>query len=336
MRRIFVLGGGMVLLGATVAACGSSKGGAAGSGGASGAGGVSGVAGAAGVGASSGTAGTSLSGGGGGNGGDGALGMSGAVGYAGNSGEAGQNNAGAAGANDLGAGGAPDCNAGDLKCGSATELDVCSPRGVFVKSADCDLQCGTVAGNAECVECTSGDALCPGGCTKPEDDDCAAETLSGCPNIFLGLGRYQAPQPKDVSNTSIAATATLKVGVTEILTVTVYNHGTDDSPTVQLQVLWGDPSDGCVGNLHPIDSRGLLGVPGATDAQTPGSTGVNIGWTPDATALATNGGHVCLLARVYDTTAPTRAGCVQQNNNSVTPETDPLSAVFELQILPGN
>jgi hypothetical protein len=231
-----------------------------------------------------------------------------------------------------------DCMPGALKCGSATELDTCSPQGAFTKSADCDLKCDVVSGAAECVECTSGDGQCPGGCTNPEDSDCAADPTSICPNIYLGLGRYKTPQPKDFANTSISTLLTMKVGITEVVEVAIYNHGHNASPAVTLEILWGDPTDGCSKNLHSLgDGVGFAAVPAASlSPALDGTVSTNYGFTPDATALATNGGHICLLARIYETVAPSGAGCVQQSNNSVSPATDPLSAVLDVQIIPAN
>lgn len=227
------------------------------------------------------------------------------------------------------------CAPGTLKCASATELDSCNAQGKFEKKTSCDLACATVTGIPKCVECTTGDGLCPGGCTRAEDADCAVDPLSSCPNIFLGAGRYRAPQPLDLANTSIAASSTLKVGVGEIVAVTMYNHGTDDSPPLTIELLWGDASDGCTNGLHHIASFGLLGVPG-TNGTEDGSTAQSFLFTPDASALATNGGHICLVARMSETSAPDRSGCVQQSYSSASPASDPLSGVFEMQIQSAN
>jgi hypothetical protein len=230
-----------------------------------------------------------------------------------------------------------DCKPGTPKCASATEFDVCSDQGAFEKSADCDLECATVAGNPECVECTSGDGLCPGGCTHPEDSDCAVDVLAHCPNIYFGLGRYKAPQPADFANTSISALPTMKVGTVQLIGISIYNHGFDPSPPVTLEVRWGDPTDGCVNNLQLINESGFDSVPGASlSPSLDGLVTTNVGFAPDASALATNGGHICLIALMYETVAPSGSGCVQQSNNGVTPATDPLSAVLDVQVVPAN
>jgi hypothetical protein len=230
------------------------------------------------------------------------------------------------------------CLPGATECASATELDVCNAQGAFEKSADCDLECAIVASQAECAECTSGDGLCPGGCTHPEDSDCAVDASPSCPNIYFGLGRYRTPQPADFANDSISALPTMKVGVPQSLGLSLYNHGHTASPAVTLELLWGDPSDGCRDNLHFInDGIGFDSIPAASLA--PAMDGVattNTGFVPGADALATNGGRICILARMYETVAPSGSGCVQQENNSVSPATDPLSAILEVQIQPAN
>ena len=230
------------------------------------------------------------------------------------------------------------CTPGTLKCQSTNHLDICSNEGQFEQSEACDLACAVVSGQAECVECTGGDGLCVGGCTPQEDSDCPAETgIHQCPNVYFGLGRYKSPQPKEFQNTSIGVSKTLAVGTTLLVAITLSNHGTDDSPPTSLELYWGDPTDGCL--RHDQNRIGntvnFVSVPGAiTNPAIDGQSGTGFGWTPDAAALNTNGGHVCLLAVAYNTQAPTGAGCVQQSNNSLSPATDPLSAVAEIQVVP--
>ncbi len=228
-----------------------------------------------------------------------------------------------------------NCTPGALKCGSATELDVCDAQGAFDKT-NCDLQCATISNKPQCVECTSGDGLCPGGCTHPEDSDCAPDTLSDCPNLYFGTGRYKKPQPAELANDSVGAVSPLKVGEARLFSVTIYNHGNEPSPAVSVEVFWGDASDGCTKNLHALNTTNFTFVTSAsTLPPADGSQAFNFGWAPDATALATNGGKVCLVARASELSAPD-SGCAEQTYDGASPTTDPMSAVYVVQIVAAN
>ena len=228
------------------------------------------------------------------------------------------------------------CTPGTLKCNTKSELDICSAKGELEKSETCDLECDVVSGKAECVECTSGDSLCVGGCTPVEDSDCPAEVgSSSCPNIYLGIGRYKSPQPKDFANAAVGSPAMLTVGEAILLAVEVNNHG-DNSPPVQVELFWGDPSDGCQAKTGREigDASFASGIPGASAAPpAEGISDTHVSWVPSAAALSTNGGKVCILARLHDLTAPQQLGCTQQSYNSTSPASDPLSAVHEVQLV---
>jgi hypothetical protein len=121
-----------------------------------------------------------------------------------------------------------------------------------------------------------------------------------------------------------------------LIPVTVQNAGTDDAPATQMELYWSNPTTGFQAVLSQrIGSVGLPGVPGSTGS--PGGDGMisnTFAWDPGSDALTTNGGHVCLLAIVFNTVAPGGA-CVQQTNNSVSPATDPLSAIHNVQLVMG-
>jgi hypothetical protein len=156
-----------------------------------------------------------------------------------------------------------------------------------------------------------------------------------CPEIYLGTGRAVGPLPGLYTNDAIGVSgAPLPTGTTTIIPVTGSNAGTDDSPATQMELYWSDPTTGFQALLsRRIGSVNLPGIPGSTGS--PGGDGTasnNFGWTPDATALGTNGGHVCLLAILFNTVAPGGV-CVQQTNNSVSPATDPLSAIHNVQLI---
>lgn len=157
-----------------------------------------------------------------------------------------------------------------------------------------------------------------------------------CPSLYLGPGRFAPPLPAEYGNPAIGLTSyTLTVNVPVFASVTVNNHGTDDSPSSLVELYWSDPTTGFpalaarqIGNASAV-------VPGATaipGGQDDGVWAPNFSWTPDNTVLATNGGHVCLLARVSNNVAPGGA-CSQQTYDSSSPATDPLSAIHNVQIV---
>ena len=156
-----------------------------------------------------------------------------------------------------------------------------------------------------------------------------------CPQIYLGAGRFAAPLPANYGNPAIGVSGTpLTENVAILIPVTANNHG-DNSPPTSLELYWSDPTTGFLA----VSSR-LIGSinfdTGITGASTlppaEGEASASFGWTPDATVLGTNGGHVCLLARLNNL-APPALPCTQQTYNSASPATDPLSAIHNVNII---
>ena len=158
-----------------------------------------------------------------------------------------------------------------------------------------------------------------------------------CPQIYLGTGRTGTPPlPPLYSNDAIGVSGSpLLVGTPQVIGLTVQNHGTQAAPATTLELYWSDPTTGF--QAQPARMIGSFGFdsidPASLSPAMDGLASTNIGWTPDTVALGTNGGHVCLLALVYNTVAPSGAGCMQQLNDSASPATDPLSAIHNVQIV---
>lgn len=160
-----------------------------------------------------------------------------------------------------------------------------------------------------------------------------------CSSLYLGTGRFGTPPlPPDYANSAILFSSySLTVNVPVFGTLTTNNHGTDDSPSSLIELFWSDPTTG----FQALSSRLITSVPsaivpGATllggGGQQDGEFAQNFAWTPDNTVLGTNGGHVCLLARVSNNVAPP-SPCTQQSYNSSSPATDPPSAIHNVQIV---
>ncbi len=157
-----------------------------------------------------------------------------------------------------------------------------------------------------------------------------------CPQIYLGTGRSASPLPADYGNDSIGVSgAPLTEGEAILIPVTAYNHG-DVSPPTSVELYWSDPTTGFLAVSTRLIGKTNLpdGVPSAsTVPPTEGSIATNFPWAPDSNALGTNGGHVCLLARLNNLAAPSDGTCSQQTYNSASPATDPLSAIHNVQII---
>lgn len=157
-----------------------------------------------------------------------------------------------------------------------------------------------------------------------------------CPQIYLGTGRAAGPLPALYGNDSIVVSGSpLIEGAAITIPMTAYNHG-DTSPITSLELYWSDPTTGFMAvPSHLVGSVNFTsGITGAsTLPPTDGMAMTTFGWTPDATVLGTNGGHVCLLARLNNLTAPADGTCSQQTYNSASPATDPLSAIHNVQII---
>lgn len=148
-----------------------------------------------------------------------------------------------------------------------------------------------------------------------------------CPNIYLGTGRFgAAPLPANYWNDAIVMSSyTVQQGVTVGGQVIVRNHGTDDSPSTQLELYWSDPAT----NFPAVAANLILNAPATvypgTAIGAPEDEDVSHNWTyPFPTA-----GHWCLLARLNNNTSPGGA-CVQQGYNSSSPATDPQSAIHNI------
>ena len=156
-----------------------------------------------------------------------------------------------------------------------------------------------------------------------------------CPQIYLGTGRWATPLAPDYANDAIGVSgAPLIVNQAISIPVQVNNHG-DDSPPTSLELYWSDPTTGFPAiNTRLIGSYNFTDIPGASLA--PPAEGaaapVFFSWSPDGTVLGTDSGHVCLLARLANLTAPA-SPCMLQMYDSSNPATDPLSAIHNVQII---
>jgi hypothetical protein len=155
-----------------------------------------------------------------------------------------------------------------------------------------------------------------------------------CSQIYLGPGRFAAPLAAEYWNSAIAMTSydLPETAATVSVAVTASNHGSDDSPSTTIELYWSDPTTG----FMAVASRRINGfshvIPGATigPGGGDGTYTQNFFWSVDSTVWSVNGGHVCLLARMANDTAPA-APCTQQFYDSSSPATDPLSAIHNVQ-----
>lgn len=155
-----------------------------------------------------------------------------------------------------------------------------------------------------------------------------------CPDIYLGPDIANAPPTPFWANPAIApSTTSLVEGTTYVIPVTARNNGTDVSPLTKLELYWSDPTTGFMAVASRKIGEANVIVPGAVSfpAPTDGEVTENFGWTPDATPVATNGGHVCLLARLENLSPPADGACTQQFYGS-NPTVDPLSAIRNIHV----
>ncbi len=153
-----------------------------------------------------------------------------------------------------------------------------------------------------------------------------------CPDIYINPTYWITPHPAEYGNLAIdvgAGGTNFIQGVARTVRVTVRNHGTDDSPNSRLQLYWADPSTGFT-LMGQIDADKFGTAPGGDGIAIDGEWPENFAFNPDATVVGTNLGHVCLLARVQNTTSPGGACSVQ---SYVTPAaTDARSAIRNIHV----
>lgn len=161
-----------------------------------------------------------------------------------------------------------------------------------------------------------------------------------CPDLYLGPSHDQAPPNPYWTNPAISPTTTsMTVGTGITIHVTARNHGTDAAPPTLVELFWSDPTTGfpavasrLIGsyifqdtNIPPDAILGATSIPPADGEAT-----VPFAWTPTAEAAGTNGGHVCLLARL-SMASPPAGGCEQQIYTN-SPTTDPRSAIHNVHV----
>jgi len=158
-----------------------------------------------------------------------------------------------------------------------------------------------------------------------------------CPNIYIGPDSSHAPPSPYWTNSAIVPPSdTLTRDVPVTISVTVQNSG-DASPPSTLELYWSDPTTGfaAVGSqlIGRVGDVSTWTVPAHTDIPPADGTAItNFAWTPDATALGTNGGHVCLLARTQFNSSP-GGGCPNVSWDPASPQTDPHSGVHNIQLV---
>jgi hypothetical protein len=155
-----------------------------------------------------------------------------------------------------------------------------------------------------------------------------------CPQIYLGPDRFTTPLDPDYFNIAIQLSdEPIVVDQAVLITVFVSNHG-DQSPPTSLELYWTDPTTGFIAN--PWQLIGEVDFPAIPPASVlppaDGVVSVNFSWTPGRDVPDTNGGYICLLARLSNLTSP-GCECTQQMYDSAHPATDPLSAVYNVQIV---
>ena len=154
-----------------------------------------------------------------------------------------------------------------------------------------------------------------------------------CPDIYLGPSYAEAPPNPSWTNPAIQPPPTFNVGTATSIGVTVRNHGTDDAPLTRLELFWSDPTTGFVAvPAWRIGYQDLPTIPGAVTlpVASDGEESHNFAWTPPPEAASTNGGHVCLLARV-EMLSPPGSGCPTQAYQN-DPPTDPRSAIRNIHV----
>ena len=137
-----------------------------------------------------------------------------------------------------------------------------------------------------------------------------------CPDIYINPTYWTTPHAAEYHNTAIdvgSSGTNFERGVNRTIRVTVRNHGTDDSPNSRLELFWADPSTSFT-MATQIDVTKFGIVPGGDGLTVDGDWPENFSWTPNATAVGTNGGHVCLLAQVGNEASPADMACSPQSH----------------------
>ncbi len=158
-----------------------------------------------------------------------------------------------------------------------------------------------------------------------------------CPNIYIGPDSSHAPPSPFWTNSAIVPPSdVLTEDVPVTISVTVQNTG-DTSPPSTLELYWSDPTTG-----FAVTGSQLIGRVGDVSTWTvpphtvippaDGAIITNFAWTPDAIALGTNGGHVCLLARTQFNSSP-GGGCPNISWDAASPQTDPHSGIHNIQLV---
>jgi hypothetical protein len=153
-----------------------------------------------------------------------------------------------------------------------------------------------------------------------------------CPDIYIGNSRSEAPPNPFWQNPAIdPPSTTMTEGDSVSIAVTVRNHGTQDSPDTKLQLYWSDPTTGFAAVAgRKIGEFDFSQIDAAITF--PASDGVashNFAWT--VTGSTVNGGHVCLLARVRNNSAPADMACSQEIFGS-DPTTDKLQGIRNIHV----
>jgi hypothetical protein len=160
-----------------------------------------------------------------------------------------------------------------------------------------------------------------------------------CPDIYISDTRANAPSSPFWANPGIQPPSTnLTEGVGVSINVFVRNHGTEDAPPTRLQLYYANPTTGFapigqIGTDWDFDGSAADRpiIPGAFPTGD-GEVFHPFAWTPPPMSTLPNGGHVCLLARVYNLSAPSERGCAQEVYSG-NPPTDKLQAIRNIHVI---
>jgi hypothetical protein len=155
-----------------------------------------------------------------------------------------------------------------------------------------------------------------------------------CPDIYIAPSHWTTPHTPNYGNTAIDVGpmgTTFTQDEPRTIRVTVRNHGTDNSPDSHLELHWADPSSsfalqGMIGDAN--DS-----VDGGDGIANDGEWPVDFSWTPGSDVVATNGGHVCLLAQVANNTSPGGKCSLQGHEPPSAAATDARSAIRNIHVV---
>jgi hypothetical protein len=153
-----------------------------------------------------------------------------------------------------------------------------------------------------------------------------------CPDIYIGNSRTEAPPSPFWINPAIdPPSTTMTEGDSVTIAVTVRNHGTEDSPDTKLQLYWSDPTTGFMAvSSRLIGAFDFTTIPAAiTFPASDGEDSHSFPWT--VTGSTVNGGHVCLLARLRNNSAPSNGACTQEIYGS-DPTTDKLQGIRNIHV----